>query len=323
LGDINNWKDWQIEKPDLIIAGSPCVGFSSAGKGLNFEDPRSKLFFVFLDILKHYNPEYFLLENVKMKKEWSDKISEYLNTEYISINSALLSAQNRQRLYWTNIPDVIVPDDKGILLKDIIDTGVVDRDKSYCIDANYYKGGPLKSYFERKRRQVVFQELNSGAIRQRPFNESVAQCLEVSINNKKAYCLTTLSKNNLVTNMPPGSYEDIYNHSNCIRIGDADLNGHDYCRRVYDINGKSPALNTCNGGNREPKISEDYYTWRILTPMECEKLQTMPISWTEYGIDIKGKLIKISKSQRMKALGNGFTCDVIAHILKHIEVSNG
>ncbi len=101
LGDINNWKNWNLPKIDLIIGGSPCQGFSNAGKGLNFDDPRSKLFFVFVDILKYFNPEYFLLENVKMKKEWEAILTEYVGVNPILINSALVSAQSRKRLYWT------------------------------------------------------------------------------------------------------------------------------------------------------------------------------------------------------------------------------
>lgn len=146
--------------PDLIIGGSPCQGFSFAGKGLNFDDPRSKLFFEYVRILKEcqaLNPKVkFLLENVRMDKRCEGVISEILGVQPRLINSALVSAQNRERLYWVNfgphchdlfgsrislIPD---PEDRGILLKDIIEDGAVDREKSYCIDANYYKGGAGK-----------------------------------------------------------------------------------------------------------------------------------------------------------------------------------
>ena len=136
LGDITKWKEWKIEKPDVIIGGSPCQGFSFAGKGLNFHDERSKLFFTFVDILKHYKPKYFLLENVKMKKEYQKVISDCLGVESIEINSALVSAQNRKRLYWTNIPGVTQPKDKGILLKDIIEK---ERIKCAEITDRFYK----------------------------------------------------------------------------------------------------------------------------------------------------------------------------------------
>ena len=91
-----------------------------------------------------------------MKKESEDVITELMGVEPIMINSALVSAQNRKRLYWTNIPNVVQPNDKGILLKDILESGVVDREKSYCIDANYYKGTNLQQYLTKCRRQLVF-----------------------------------------------------------------------------------------------------------------------------------------------------------------------
>lgn len=160
LGDISNWKTWDIETPDIIIGGSPCQGFSFAGKQLNFEDERSKLFFKFVDIKNYYNPKYFLFENVKMKKEYQDIIGKSLGVNAIEINSSLVSAQSRKRLYWTNIPmpSVKQPQDKKIYLKDILTSGTVDRDKSYCIDANYFKGGNLKNYFQKSRRQLVFEK---------------------------------------------------------------------------------------------------------------------------------------------------------------------
>ena len=158
LGDVNNWMNWNLPKIDLLLGGSPCQGFSVAGYGLNFSDPRSQLFFRYVDCLQWYKPTWFLLENVKMKKEWQEVISNLLGVQPIEIDSALVSAQSRKRLYWTNIPNITQPEDKGILLKDIIEDGVVDRDKSYCIDANYWKGGSLKGYKEKKRRQLVMHQ---------------------------------------------------------------------------------------------------------------------------------------------------------------------
>ncbi len=108
------------EKVDLLMGGSPCQGFSMAGKKLNFDDPRSKLFFEFVRVMKECKPKYFLLENVKMKKEWQDIITDALRVEPIEINSALVSAQNRKRIYWTNIPNVRLPKDKSITLEDIV-----------------------------------------------------------------------------------------------------------------------------------------------------------------------------------------------------------
>jgi len=162
LGNIEDWKFFDgIETPDLILAGSPCQGFSNAGRGLNFDDPRSKLFFTFVEALnfwKNKNPDMkFLLENVQMKAEWRDVITDYLGVMPVMIDSALVSAQSRKRLYWTNIADIEQPEDRHVYLKDIIEDGYVDRNKSYCIDANYFKGGNPKSYFDKGRRQLVFE----------------------------------------------------------------------------------------------------------------------------------------------------------------------
>jgi DNA (cytosine-5)-methyltransferase 3A len=120
IGSVVDVKGSDLPKIDLLIGGSPCQGFSFAGKQLNFDDPRSKLFFEFVRLKNECNPTYFLLENVKMKKEYQDIITEHLGVEPIEINSNLLSAQNRKRLYWTNIPNISMPKDKGILLKDIV-----------------------------------------------------------------------------------------------------------------------------------------------------------------------------------------------------------
>ena len=121
IGDILDVKGSDLPKIDIMFGGSPCQGFSFAGKRLNFEDPRSKLFFEFVRLKEELNPKYFLLENVKMKKEHEQVITEHMGVEPIRINSNLVSAQSRERLYWTNIPGIEQPEDKGILVKDIID----------------------------------------------------------------------------------------------------------------------------------------------------------------------------------------------------------
>jgi site-specific DNA-cytosine methylase len=139
-----------ITKIDLLIGGSPCQGFSFAGKGLNFEDPRSKLFFEFVRLKNETQPKYFLLENVVMKKEHEKVISEFLGVEPILINSNLVSAQNRKRLYWTNIPNITQPKNKGIKLKDILENGYVDREKSLCLTRGYAGFTGSQSYLCRR-----------------------------------------------------------------------------------------------------------------------------------------------------------------------------
>lgn len=148
---------------DLILSGSPCQGFSFAGKGLNFEDERSKLFFEFVRLLNQVRlikPKVlFLFENVKMKREHEVIISKILKVRPIRFNSSLVSAQNRERLYWTNIPVNTVPKNKKISLNEILEPGYyADRNKSYCIDANYGKGTNFRRYYFCSSRQLVLQK---------------------------------------------------------------------------------------------------------------------------------------------------------------------
>ena len=163
LGDVTKVFAKDLPKIDLFIGGSPCQGFSFAGKQLNFEDPRSKLFFEFVRMLneiRETNPDVlFLLENVKMKKEFQDIITQHLGVEPVEINSNLVSAQNRKRIYWTNIPIQELPDDKGLFLKDVIEIGTgkklseqtaqrprtlrnyrSENQKAFCMLATMWKG---------------------------------------------------------------------------------------------------------------------------------------------------------------------------------------
>jgi len=253
LGDVTAIDPDSLPDIDLLIGGSPCQGFSFAGKQLNFDDPRSKLFWEYVRLLKALKPKYFLLENVKMKKESMDVITDALGVEPVFINSNLVSAQNRQRYYWTNIPVDKLPDDKGIVLADILEDGHVDRDKSHCIDANYFKGGNLKSYFEKHRRQLVF--------------------------SKDGMC----------------------------HVGDAGISDkYAYVNRVYHPSGKGPSLVASDGGHLQPKVSKGTTEYRKLTPLECERLQTVPEGYTNH----------VSNTQRYKMLGNGWTVDVVSHIMK-------
>ena len=152
LGDVCDVKAEDLEPIDLLIAGSPCQGFSFAGKQLAFDDPRSALFFEFVRLLKECNPKYFLLENVRMKKEFLDVITEQVGVEPIMINSSLVSAQNRQRFYWTNIPGIEQPEQRGIVLRDVLEPASEDilenvPTKSQTIKSQYHKSS--KANFER------------------------------------------------------------------------------------------------------------------------------------------------------------------------------
>lgn len=328
LGDVTKWRDWDIDwsSIDLVGAGFPCQAWSVAGKQLGDKDERGMLFWTTLEIIAHvlkHNPSAkFLMENVKMKKDFEQYITHHTEqalgkVEKTLINSALVSAQNRNRYYWTNFK-VTQPDDKGILLKDVIENDYVDRDKSYCIDANYHKGGNLDQYFNKSRRQLVF----GGAIRGRYILDGkrqdhkmktaglTEQRLEVR-NDEKTNTLTTVQKDNVVVYRPcelkPNSKPSEVGLWNIATA--TDIKGHEQRKRVYSVDGKAPTLQTCGGGNHEPKIYYPELKYRKLTPIECERLQTFPDNWTDC----------ISNTQRYKSLGNAWTVDVIAHIFKEMN----
>lgn len=164
LGNVLQVESTDLPEIHLIIGGSPCQGFSFAGKQLNFNDPRSKLFFEYERLLKQLKPKFFLLENVRMKKTSQEVITKALGVEPIEINSNLVSAQNRRRLYWTNIPNITQPADKNIFLKDIIIDGAIDcrmttKDKAYALTASY-DGAQAKNSIERHQRTMILDAIN-------------------------------------------------------------------------------------------------------------------------------------------------------------------
>ena len=227
LGDVTKWREWGIDWSEigLVGAGFPCQAWSVAGKQLGDKDERGMLFWTTLEIIAHvlkHNPKAkFLMENVKMKKDFEQYITHHTEqalgrVEKTLINSALVSAQNRQRYYWTNF-EVTQPDDKGVLLRDILEDGDNERAKSQTILATIYKEN-AKSMVNR---------------------------------NKMGLCVS-------------------------------DENSNEY--------------------------EKEGIHYRKLTPLECERLQTFPDNWTDC----------VSNTQRYKALGNAWTIDVIAHILKCI-----
>jgi len=158
IGDITKISSKDLPNVDLLIGGSPCQGFSFAGKQLNFNDSRSKLFFEYLRLLKEIKPKYFLLENVRMKKEYEKIITKYLNVEPILINSSKLTAQDRKRLYWTNIPNVKQPENKGIILKDILDK--YPDEKLFLKSEISKRYIPVKNYKKDKNKSCVIGKLS-------------------------------------------------------------------------------------------------------------------------------------------------------------------
>lgn len=342
LGDVRDvWfpESTDGHKIDLLIGGSPCQGFSFAGKQLNFDDPRSKLFFEFVRLLNECKPKYFLLENVKMKKESEDIITELLGVEPIEINSNLVSAQNRRRLYWTNIPQFGLPEDKGIVLSDILESGFTDRDKAHCIDANYFKGGNLKSYFQKHRRQLVFSDdglchvgdadINGHDSIKRVYHpEGKAPTVNACTggNREPKVLVNDPDQMALIYQRPrgknAGGFKALDGKTPTLSANSWQDNNHlvtgGAFRGRYNADGstaqqleiredaKTNSLTTVQKDNVAVDVAD--LKWRKLTPIECERLQTVPDGYTA----------GVSNTQRYRMLGNGWTIDVIAHLLAPI-----
>ena len=385
LGDVERWRDWDIDwgGVDLLLAGSPCQGFSLAGKILGHDDPRSRLFWVFVDILEHVkrcNPSaLWLLENVRMKAEHEALINDALGILPVVINSALVSAQNRVRLYWTNIrvrqeglwgdlhTDIPQPADLGIRIQDILDKEVDDKyyirsgkfgqdvrgkarsirvggglsadakhsrdvikldkqlrpktqqEKASCLTAGGHSGGnhsdmdilairsqstskPTLGICQRGRGYVrpsvytyksptltsnSWQENNRVcAIRGRGDNNE--QTIELRSDNK-TNTLTSVTKDNLVVGVMQGFTDP------------------PAFRPMAGRKAPTMLARARQDGSGQPCIKDDI-SLRRLTPTECARLQTIP-DWYKWGR---------SDSQAYKMLGNGWTVEVIKHILSHI-----
>ena len=408
VGDVTELDTSTLPKIDLIMGGSPCQGFSFAGKQLAFDDPRSALFFEFVRCVEELKPKYFLLENVRMKKEYLDVISEYMGVEPIMINSALVSAQNRVRFYWTNIPGIEQPEQRGIVLRDILETNASNEylskmttkdDKSFCLTANYGFAG-AKNSLEKKQRTMIPTDVDPKYY----LSEKAIEYMKKSHVNEwtkgktreEIYIKNESQKSNTLTaNMYKGvpynviavdSYREVRTEeAKQLRKEMRQKTGKDHTpfrakklvpredgkvgtlttnkqyiskqsveKYVEDVNAefndpynkktvkgdKSTTLrtNSSNGNmwvndkaikETKPKqvgvavdinehdilkrvYSEDEQDvyWRKLTPVECERLQTVPDNYTNH----------VSNTQRFKMLGNGWTIEVIAHILKNIKL---
>jgi site-specific DNA-cytosine methylase len=386
LGSVINVNGYDLPKIDLLIGGSPCQSFSFAGKrkGMSTKDEQeiltlehylqlksegyefegqSYLFWEYMRLLNEVKPKYFLLENVMMGEKWEKVLSKAIGVNPIEINSALVSAQNRRRLYWTNIGmqpmglfgdlESIIeqPKDKGILLKDILQSEVDEKyflsekainkclkstanenmlitdnkDKSSCLIAGYYKT-PFDGTYVRDKQftgldlNAKFRTIRTGGSAtatdkhnwdlivhntqkrdsNRPSiqkNKNAGGSGHLSRNDGKTYCLDTGNSN--AVEIRKVKQLSTNNKSN----GGTQPYQQD---RIYDINGISPALQS-----QLTKGSTMINTSRIrrLTPIECERLQTVEDNYTNH----------VSDSQRYKMLGNGWTVDVIAHIFNYLK----
>lgn len=303
MGNVTKADFSQYKDIDLLIGGSPCTNFSMAGnrKGMTDENEKeilsleqylklkkddvkfqgeSYLFWEFVRALKEVNPKYFLLENVKMKKKWQDVITANLGVEPIEINSNLVSAQNRKRLYWTNIPNIQQPEDKKIMLKDIVHETLNDN-----VDISSY---------------II------------PFDKTL-QILNSEVNKRKIGYFGTDSQGNRIYS--------IHDKSATI-VGQAGGKGAKTglylfgCITPERIEKRQDGQRFNNGDKFYTLTAQDRHGVLIngyirkLTPIECERLQTLPDNYT----NVEG----IKKSNRYKAIGNGWTVDIIAHIFSFL-----
>jgi DNA (cytosine-5)-methyltransferase 3A len=199
IGDVTKVKGTDLPNIDLLMGGSPCQGFSFSGKQLNFDDPRSKLFFEFVRLIEEVKPKYWLLENVVMKQEYQDVISQHLGVEPVKYNSSLTSAQNRVRLYWANF-DITDPTDQGIKLEDVLE-------HTEMIGPSAIRGRRLN------KASILGRRLDKRGKRQ-DYDKTVpiTQCLEVRATNRdKSNCLTTVAKDTVLTTMEIGRHPDAFN----------------------------------------------------------------------------------------------------------------
>jgi DNA (cytosine-5)-methyltransferase 3A len=254
VGDVCALDPKDFADVDLIIGGSPCQGFSFAGKKLAFDDPRSKLFFEFVRLVKAIQPKYFLLENVRMKKEWLAIISEQLGVEGICINSALVSAQNRVRYYWTNIPNITQPTDQGILLKDILE---IDAEEPMY--SNIYGGfGEKKPRTHFSKSVTIRANSGGGAIPSvsiKPVKDTERNRRHYRKRNQKALCMTASmhkgAGNNGMTLVP---YKPVHNKINQAKVdnmqpGDiaaTQINNSKNFGNAVNVDGKAFTLRASN-----------------------------------------------------------------------------
>ena len=363
LGSIVNVDGYSLPKIDLLIGGSPCQSFSFAGKrkGMSTKDEQeiltlnhymqlkeeaydfegqSYLFWEYMRLLNEVKPKYFLLENVMMGEKWEKVLSKAIGVKPIMINSNLVSAQNRQRLYWTNIGlepaglfgdlETIIkqPKDKGILLKDILEKEV---DLKYFINEKMIKS--FENHKERHKEKDtgfgfnpknVYDKgncLRANAAICPTYNMIIVHNMmprsstsgkggtgHLTRNDGKTYCLDTGNTNAVEY------FEQVNSIKNDGLILSGNMRGgkwentHESSRRVYDSDGKAPTIPTMQGCNQHPKTLHKSKI-RRLTPLECERLQTVKDNYTNY----------VSDSQRYKMLGNGWTVDIIAHIFSYIK----
>ncbi len=305
VGSITELKG--IENIDLLIGGSPCQSFSNAGLRNGF-DGKSKLFWEYVRVLKETKPKYFLLENVKMKQEWQDIISNELGVKSVEICSSLFSAQQRKRLYWTNIPvDLSKLPNSNEVIADVLGLPIVnERKNKILMSKSDFKVSVRKNYIDKKELALFLRNHKTKTI-----NEIATYC-----NAPKTMVEHWFRTDNSFS-IPDAEYW--FKLKECLKIEDCKYdkavtefelknNSFDMAKRIYHIDGKHPTLTTLTGGGQRKTITDGNEMF-YLNPEHCEKLQTVPLGYTKTA----------SERQRFRMLGNGWTVDVIAYIFSFLK----
>lgn len=398
LGSVVDIDCSKLDRIDMLIGGSPCQSFSFAGKrkgmstkceteiltlqhylelkadGYEFEG-QSYLFWEYMRVLKEVKPKYFLLENVMMGEKWERVLSKAIGVNPIEINSALVSAQSRRRLYWTNIGmeprglfgdmECVIPQpkDKGILLRDVLESEV--EEKYYLSDKavtgilqhkqnqeekGFGFGAVIKGVDEKSLPLKIggkgvddlvkvesYIVASRGRNPENPSDRTTGASLEQRLEPRtdgKTNTLTSVQKDNMVMQLNPSKESNgqqpyqqnrvyspdgispalsaqLSSGSHLIQVGNIYDNEHNsVAGRVYTDEGKSVTLSALGGGGgAKTGLYNIEHRIRRLTPVECERLQTVPEGYTS----------QVSDTQRYRILGNGWTIDVVSYIFSFIN----
>ena len=362
LGDVRHIEAKDLPNIDLIIGGSPCQSFSFAGKrkgmstkdeqqiltlehylhlkseGFEFEG-QSYLFWEYMRLLNECNPKYFLLENVEMGEKWEKVLSKAIGVNGIHINSALVSAQNRRRIYWTNIGlkpaglfgdlESIIeqPKDKAILLRDVLEAEVNDKyylskkmittitrhgnkiidekenpKQSCTIHANYFKMGGRDQQYIIHNMMPRSSTLGKGGTGHLTRNDGKTYCLDTGNTNAVKIMAMRGRENPAILTLKRNEF------GKAIRKGYEAKTIKTQRKNIQQLEPRNDGKTNCLTSVQKDNLVSKNKTIRRLTPIECERLQTVPDNYTNH----------VSDSQRYKMLGNGWTIDIISHIFKYL-----
>ena len=305
VGSVTELKG--IDNIDLLIGGSPCQSFSNAGLRNGF-DGESKLFWEYARVLKETKPKYFLLENVKMKQEWQDIISNELGVKPIEICSSLFSAQQRKRLYWTNIDvDLSKLPNSNEVIADVLELPIVNkRENKILMSKSDFKVSVRKNYIDKKELALFLRNHKTKTINEiAVFCDAPKTMVEHWFRMDGSFSIPDVKYWNKLKECL--NIEDC-KYDKAVTEFEIKNNSFDMAKRIYHIDGKHPTLTTLTGGGQRKTITDGKEMF-YLNPNHCEKLQTVPLDYTKIA----------TESQRFRMLGNGWTVDVIAYIFSFLK----